>query len=617
MEFTGEMEVNESRGLQLSPRSTVIIRTTVVTPLPLTEECVSVGQLLVTITSSAVTVTSILLLLTQSPRSQLIVLVQLLNNQNEHELLSPPLFICCMCTRLLVGLALGCTSSVAFRSMSEISSPLSARTPSPARSLSPDIPPTRAQYLRAGATEFSDTSEDEAELRALSDSSYEGSPCTSPAPPRIVDYVPKKVQFYQVEAQDEGEEAGGGHRHQGPTIVVSDPDTTEALLGSRPVSGGSPEAPEGKVGTLKMASQRPKSPRPNTPRKDEANESFWDKIGTLGRKKKIKEVQEVQVEGKHAIDSPGSPMSVDVPPDDYNLDDNEERSMIEPRSYEDPKLKELIEILIEWINDVLAPERIIVKHIEEDLYDGMVFHKLIEQLTNKTLNVQEVTQSEAGQKQKLQTVINSANHILGLSRYGPHKWSVESIHSKNVVAILHLLVALARHFRAPIRMPEKCVIDVVIVQKRDGQLNHRIVSEELTGTYVDLGLRCERDAFDTLFDHAPDKLQVVKRSLLTFVNKQLNKINLEVGDLEAEFSDGVYLCLLMGLLEGYFVPLHHFFLTPKTFDEKLHNVTQSFELMMDAGLGKPKARPEDIVNADLKSTLRVLYNLFTRYKNTH
>nr|XP_027213702.1 beta-parvin-like [Penaeus vannamei] len=365
-----------------------------------------------------------------------------------------------------------------------------------------------------------------------------------------------------------------------------------------------------------MATQRPKSPRPS-PRKEEANESFWDKFGTLGRKKKIKEVQEVQTEGKYAIDSPGAPMSVDIPPDDYNLDDNEERSMIEPRSYEDPKLKELIGILIEWINDELANDRIIVKHIEEDLYDGMVFHKLIEKLTNNTLDVQEVTQSEEGQKQKLRIVLNAANHILGLSRYGPHKWSVESIHSKNIVAILHLLVALARHFRAPIRLPENCIINVVIVQKRDGQLNHRIVAEELTGTYDDLGLRCERDAFDTLFDHAPDKLAVVKRSLVTFVNKQLNKINLEVSDIETEFNDGVYLCLLMGLLEGYFVPLHHFFLTPKTFDEKLHNVSQSFELMMDAGLAKPKARPEDIVNADLKSTLRVLYNLFTRYKNTN
>ncbi|XP_042887985.1 beta-parvin-like [Penaeus japonicus] len=495
--------------------------------------------------------------------------------------------------------------------MSRLSSPKPpSRTPSPARSLSPDAPPTmQGQLLSAQRTsDLYDTSEDEAELQGLSGSSAEVSPCVSPAPPKIVDFVPKKIQFVQADTQGEWNtrpsEAGVSNA---PAIVVSDPDATEAILGGRQ---------EGSSGTLKMATQRPKSPRPS-PKKEEGNESFWDKFGTLGRKKKIKEVQEVQTEGKYAIDSPGAPMAVDIPPDDYNLDDNEERSMIEPRSYEDPKLKELIAILIEWINDELANDRIIVKHIEEDLYDGMVFHKLIEKLTNNTLDVQEVTQSEEGQKQKLRIVLNAANHILGLSRYGPHKWSVESIHSKNIVAILHLLVSLARHFRAPIRLPENCIINVVIVQKRDGQLNHRIVTEELTGTYDDLGLRCERDAFDTLFDHAPDKLAVVKRSLVTFVNKQLNKINLEVSDIETEFNDGVYLCLLMGLLEGYFVPLHHFFLTPKTFDEKLHNVSQSFELMMDAGLAKPKARPEDIVNADLKSTLRVLYNLFTRYKNTN
>ena len=58
-------------------------------------------------------------------------------------------------------------------------------------------------------------------------------------------------------------------------------------------------------------------------------------------------------------------------------------------------------------------------------------------------------------------------------------------------------------------------------------------------------------------------LQVVKKSLMTFVNKHLNKLNLEVTDLDAQFSDGVYLCLLVGLLEGYFVPLHEFHLTPQ------------------------------------------------------
>ena len=113
--------------------------------------------------------------------------------------------------------------------------------------------------------------------------------------------------------------------------------------------------------------------------------------------------------------------------------------------------------------------------------------------------------------------------MLGLQRHHA-RWSVESVHTKNIVSILHLLVALARHFRAPIRLPENVVVDVVIVTKREGVLTHRVIAEELTGLYDDVGMRCERDAFDTLFDHAPDKLMVVKKSLVTFVNKHLNKV---------------------------------------------------------------------------------------------
>lgn len=79
---------------------------------------------------------------------------------------------------------------------------------------------------------------------------------------------------------------------------------------------------------------------------------------------------------------------------------------------------------------------------------------------------------------------------------------------------------------------------------------------------------------------------------MTFVNKHLNKVNLEVNDLDTQFHDGVYLTLLMGLLEGFFVPLYSFHLTPQDFDQKVHNVTFAFELMQDVGLAKPKARPE-------------------------
>ncbi|XP_076248972.1 beta-parvin [Calliopsis andreniformis] len=364
-----------------------------------------------------------------------------------------------------------------------------------------------------------------------------------------------------------------------------------------------------------MASPRPKSPRPPiSAKKDEKEESFWDKIGTLGRKKRIKEVQEVQEEGKYAIDSPGYAANPEMPPEEYALDENEERSMIEPRSLEDSKLKELIFVLIEWINDELANQRIIVKDIAEDLYDGQVLQKLLEKLTKEKLDVPEVTQSEEGQKQKLAVVLSTANRVLGC--HPPYKWSVESIHSKNIVAILHLLVGLARQFRAPVRLPERVAAQVVVVRKKGGQLIHKTIREEITSTYDDLGMRCERDAFDALFDQ-PDKLAVVKRSLITFVNKHLSKVHLEVTDLDAQFHDGVFLTLLLGLLEGFFVPLGSFHLTPNSHDQKVHNVSFAFDIMQDIGLPKPKARPEDIVNLDLKSTLRVLYNLFTKYKSVN
>uniref|UniRef100_A0A8C2DLE8 Parvin, alpha b n=1 Tax=Cyprinus carpio TaxID=7962 RepID=A0A8C2DLE8_CYPCA len=210
-------------------------------------------------------------------------------------------------------------------------------------------------------------------------------------------------------------------------------------------------------------------------------------------------------------------------------------------------------VLIDWISDVLVRERIIVKDLVEDLYDGQVLQKLFENLEGEKLNVAEVTQCEITQKQKLQTVLEKINDTLKISSRNT-KWNVDSVYAKNIVAILHLLVALFQHFRAPIRLPDHVSIQVVVVQV----------------------LLFSRDAFDTLFDHAPDKLNVVKK-----------------------FADGMYLVLLMGLLEGYF----------------MHNVLFSFELMQDGNLEKAKPRPEDIVNCDLKSTLRVLYNLFTKYRN--
>uniref|UniRef100_A0A8C7KD29 Parvin alpha n=1 Tax=Oncorhynchus kisutch TaxID=8019 RepID=A0A8C7KD29_ONCKI len=331
----------------------------------------------------------------------------------------------------------------------------------------------------------------------------------------------------------------------------------------------------------------PKSPTPKSPPSRKKDDSFLGKLGgTLARRKKAKEVSELQEEGMNAINLPLSPIPFELDPEDTMLEENEVRTMVDPNSRNDPKLQELMKVLIDWINDVLVGERIIVKDLAEDLYDGQVLQKLFEKLEGERLNVAEVTQSEIAQKQKLQTVLEKINDTL-----------------KSSVSLKSL------HCRAPIRLPDHVSIQVVVVQKREGILQSRQVQEEITGNTE------YRDAFDTLFDHAPDKLNVVKKTLITFVNKHLNKLNLEVSELDTQFADGVYLVLLMGLLEGYFVPLFNFFLTPEHFDQKVHNVAFSFELMQDGSLEKPKPRAEDIVNCDLKSTLRVLYNLFTKYRN--
>ncbi|KAI4897467.1 hypothetical protein NFI96_013344 [Prochilodus magdalenae] len=365
------------------------------------------------------------------------------------------------------------------------------------------------------------------------------------------------------------------------------------------------------------------------PGRTKKDEGFLGKLGgTLARKKRTKEgtisnllsavsvssVSDLHEEGKNAINAPLLPSSAELLPEDMLLEENAERSMLDPTSREDLKFKDLQKVLIDWINNELEEDRIIVKDLEEDLYDGQVLQKLFEKLSGRKLNVAEVTQSEIGQKQKLQTVLEAVNELLRPQGW-TIEWGVDSIHSKNLVAIVYLLVALAMHYMAPIRLPEHVSVQVVVVKKKEGILQTAQVTKELTTTTEMMMGRFERDAFDTLLDHAPDKLNVVKTSLITFVNKHLNKLNLEVTELESQFADGVYLVLLMGLLEDYFVPLYNFYLTPESFEQKVHNVAFAFELMQDGGLKKPKARPEDVVNLNLKSTLRVLYNLFTNYKS--
>jgi len=334
---------------------------------------------------------------------------------------------------------------------------------------------------------------------------------------------------------------------------------------------------------------------------------------TLGRKKK-KELNDYENELRIAIDGDEEEEKFDIT--DFQLEENEERYMIDQASLKDDKVLELKKVLMDWINNCLCGQRIIVKDLQEDLFDGQVLQKLLETVGEIRMQVPEVTQTAQGQKIKLHAVLEQVKEQLKLEDWVEEsRWDVERIHSKNLVSILHLLVALAKHYKAPIRMPENVFIKNLVITKKEGKLIHKLDNERLTTTLEEMtGGRYARDAFDTLLDHAPDKLNIVKKSLIDFANTHLDILSLSVNDLDKQFSDGINLILLMGLLEGYFVPTYLYSLTPKTFEDKVKNLELAFELMRTANINLPKTQPEDIAKCELKSTLRVLYNLFNKYK---
>ncbi|XP_048578393.1 alpha-parvin [Nematostella vectensis] len=370
------------------------------------------------------------------------------------------------------------------------------------------------------------------------------------------------------------------------------------------------------------ASPRPPgSPIPTSPggtlkrdnSKKDAGVFGW--MGTLSRRKKAdSEVDQLETEGKFAIESPTTPIHM-IPPDTYDMDENEERFMIEPRSLEDPKVMQLKTVLLEWINEELADKRIVVRNVEEDLYDGLILAHLMEKLADIILQeFQEVTQTVENQQAKLSVLIGEINKVLLVPQHRA-KWTPERIHSKDTVAILHLLVALARHFNNQKKLTPDVKIHTMHVQKKGGVLVPQRVIEEITGPdHDEEDGRQERDAFDALFDNAPEKLGVVKKSLQSFVNRHLGKLSLEVTDIDTQFHDGVFFIFLLGLLEGFFVPLYQFHTIPKSDDEKRQNVDLALDLMRDSGL-KFYAKTEDIIKRDLKSTLRIVYSLFQKYKH--
>ncbi|XP_071465511.1 gamma-parvin isoform X4 [Marmota flaviventris] len=258
-------------------------------------------------------------------------------------------------------------------------------------------------------------------------------------------------------------------------------------------------------------------------------------------------------------------------PTEEQLPQGAKKKYLPPSSRKDPKFEELQKVLVEWINAALLPEHVVVRSLEEDMFDGLILHHLL------------------------------------------------PIFNKDLVATLHLLVALAKHFQPSVPLPSNVQVEVVTIESTKSGLKSGKSLEQLTTQRSTGEDQPSEDVLDELLKMAPEKVRAVEEAIVSFVNHSLRSLGLAVQSLNSQFADGVILLLLIGQLEGFFLHLKEFYLTPSSPAEmvslpEVHNVTLALELLRDAGLLSHPVSPEDIVNKDPKSTLRVLYSLFCKHK---
>ncbi|XP_069551383.1 gamma-parvin [Brachyistius frenatus] len=295
------------------------------------------------------------------------------------------------------------------------------------------------------------------------------------------------------------------------------------------------------------------------------------------------------------------------------------QKVIQPTSLKDPQFEKLKEALVDWINRSLKSEHIVVQNLEEDLYDGLVLHHLLARLAGIHLTMVDIALTSVAQVRKLEVILEELNKRLGLQDCSHIKWDVKLIHNKDLLATIHLLVAMVRCFQPELDLPPNVKVEVIVLEvSRSGiksDMQTEVLTEESSEAGSDSPGNTEReDPIDQLLKLDAQKVNTVKKAILHFVNQNVATMGLQVADMDKQFADGVILLLLIGQLEGFFIPLFGFNLTPVNDSEMLHNVTLALDLLNDTGLELSSVDPQDIVSQDIAATLKVLYALFMKHK---
>ncbi|KAL7402004.1 hypothetical protein ABVT39_007994 [Epinephelus coioides] len=294
------------------------------------------------------------------------------------------------------------------------------------------------------------------------------------------------------------------------------------------------------------------------------------------------------------------------------------QKLIQPTSLKDPKFEKLKEALVYWINSTLKTEHIVVQSLEEDLYDGLVLHHLLSRLAGVHVSVEDIALTSPAQIHKLEVILEELDSRLGLQDSSQIKWNVKLIHNKDLLATIHLLVAMVRSFQPELELPPNVKVEVVVIEVTGSGITSEVQTEILTeegDSGSDSPSNTEReDPIEQLLKLEAHKVNTVKKAILHFVNQNMSTMGLQVADMDKQFADGVILLLLIGQLEGFFIPLYDFNLTPVNHSEMIQNVTLALDLLNDMGFHMSSVEPQDIVSQDVTATLKVLYALFKKHK---
>ncbi|CAF1009145.1 unnamed protein product [Adineta steineri] len=313
-----------------------------------------------------------------------------------------------------------------------------------------------------------------------------------------------------------------------------------------------------------------------------------------------------------------------IDPQSYLLDEGDERSMLEPNSYNNSDFKQTINILNNWLNTTLSTDLIIVRSFENDLYDGYIFGKLIEYYQpNIRLLYDGIPLSEESKKKTLTRILNYLE-IHFDQQNQTIKWTFEQIYNRDFIAILHLLLALMKFFNHKkfADLPKNLFLKVIIVKKTNGILQTRIANECFIDDHdrqsMPIGSSKQGDLIDSLFDHAPDKLASIEKTLLKFINSHLNRYNIYIKQIDIQyFQDGLNLLYLISHLENYFLILSKYNHKRPISREQSHaNLQLAFQLMNQVGIDiEEYCRINDLLAGNQRTLYRLLFQLYVRYNS--